>query len=569
MTSQFPRLCGTESGRGKTHCSNSSGELMPVSQVVQAHFSADGKLSYLSTVMRDMTEVKRAEAALAESEAKFRTIFADAPFAIAITTPEGHFVDVNPRVVEELGIPREELLGTIREDDPRFFLPVEPNLLRGMQSELVHDGESVHRQMEVMRPADGARRWILLSVTPIALGGKPHLLAMSLNVTDRVHLQEQLHQAQKMEAIGGLAGGVAHDFNNLLTVINGYGELLASQLSGDETLRGHVEQIRKAGERAAALTQQLLAFSRKQVAQPRPIDLNEIVLEVLGMLRRSMGDDIVIESRLSPGLDAVMADPAQLHQVLVNLAINARDAMPLGGQLVLETSNVELAAEQLGAHAEATPGRYVQLVVTDSGVGMDAETQKRIFEPFYTTKGRGHGTGLGLATVHGIVRQNGGWIWVYSEVGRGTTFKLFLPRIDAAAMPGQAQALAPDGDLRGAETVLLVEDQEAVRHLAARVLRSYGYHLLTAGHGQEALAAAAAYDGPIDLLITDVEMPGMSGSELAERLLAARAGLKVLYTSGYTEDVIVRRGVLKAGVSYLSKPFSPRVLAAKVRELLG
>jgi PAS domain S-box-containing protein len=532
-------------------------------------FGLSGELLGYRGSTRDITDRKRSEAALAESEAKFRTIFENAPYGIAISDSNGRFVEVNERVTEAMGLSREELTGAPMTTDPRIFHVNDPTLVRDVAAQVFGAGQAIQREVELVRPADGARRRALLSIRAITLGGKPHALAMSTDVTERIHLEEQLRQAQKMEAIGQLAGGVAHDFNNLLTVINGYGELLAQEVENNQHLTVQVEQIRKAGQRAAALTQQLLAFSRKQVIQPKPINLNEIIVEVLGMLRRSMGDDILIDSWLAPELGAVLADPAQLHQVLVNLAINARDAMPLGGRLVFETANIELDPPFVGKHAGVAPGSYVQLSVTDSGVGMDSATRERIFEPFFTTKGKGQGTGLGLATVHGIVRQSGGWIWVYSELGRGTTFKIFLPRIAGSAALAPPDAGLAGSDLRGSETLLLVEDQEAVRRFSTLVLSSYGYHVLDASDGAAALALAAAHPGPIELLVTDVEMPGMSGREVAERLTALRPSIKVLYSSGYTEDVVVRRGVLRPGVSYLAKPFSPRDLAAKIRELLS
>jgi len=528
----------------------------------------DGTPRFVIASYQDLTERDLAAQALAESEKKFRTIFEDAPYSILITDDEGRCVDVNKRMARDHGMARDEIRGQTVNADPRFFHPAGPERHVEWLNQLRREGSVANEELELVRPCDGARRWGLLSMRSITLGGRPCVITMLADTTEIKRLEEQLRRSQKMEAIGQLAGGVAHDFNNLLTVINGYGALLAKEIGGHEKLREHVDQICKAGLRAAALTQQLLAFSRRQVIQPKAMNLNESIAEVIGMLCRSLGDDIVVEHHLAPDLATVMADPLQLQQVLVNLAINARDAMPHGGRLVFETANVELAGEYTEQHPEVPAGSYVLLAVTDSGTGIDAETQRRIFEPFFTTKGKGHGTGLGLATVHGIVRQAGGWIWVYSELGKGTTFKIYLPQIT-----GQAERVvlstAPTGTFQGRETLLIVEDQEAVRRFAALVLRSCGYRVLEAGDGAEALSTADACTERIDLLVTDVEMPGLSGREVAERMLLRRPEMKVLYTSGYTEDVIVSRGALKPGVRYLPKPFTPHALSAKVREILA
>jgi signal transduction histidine kinase/CheY-like chemotaxis protein len=379
-------------------------------------------------------------------------------------------------------------------------------------------------------------------------------------------IQEQFWQSQKMDAVGRLAGGIAHDFNNLLTVISGYGRMILDNRKPESTPE-RVEQMVKASDRAAALTSQLLAFSRKNVIQPAAISLNEVVRDTLSMMQRIIGEDVVLSTRLQPGLPAVMADAGQVSQVLLNLAANARDAMAAGGRFEIETSAVVLGPGYAQEHAEIVPGRYVQMSVSDTGLGMDDETRRRIFEPFFTTKPVGHGTGLGLATVYGIIKQAGGSIWVYSEPGEGTTFKIHMPALETEAESEPApssHAEAPDGS----ETILAVEDQDEVRSFVVAVLESHGYHVLAASNGEEALRLAARAAGAIDLLLTDVVMPGMNGRALAEKLAARQPGLKVLYTSGYTEAVIVSRGVLEPGLAYLAKPFAPDDLLRKVRQAL-
>jgi two-component system, cell cycle sensor histidine kinase and response regulator CckA len=398
-------------------------------------------------------------------------------------------------------------------------------------------------------------------------GGAIGLMTSIVDITEGKHLQAQILQAQKMDAMGQLAGGIAHDFNNLLTAITGYSDLLLEDLGPGDAKRADLEEIKAATLRATALTRQLLAFSRKQVFQSRVLDLNEVVQTLEKMLRRLIGEDVKLGLSLAPTLGAIRADPGQIEQVILNLAVNSRDAMPNGGSLTIETANVVLDAAYAREHAGAVPGRYVRLAVSDTGIGMDAETRSHIFEPFFTTKELGKGTGLGLSTVYGIVKQSGGYVWVYSEPGRGTTFKVYLPQVDER--PEKVGLVAPAPPVAGGrETVLVAEDDPAVRAIVAEVLTQKGYRVLRAPDDQAALALARGHPEEISLLVTDIVMPGMTGRELAELLTVERPDVRVLYMSGYTDDAVVRHGVLTEGMPYLQKPFNPRALATKVREVL-
>jgi two-component system, cell cycle sensor histidine kinase and response regulator CckA len=391
----------------------------------------------------------------------------------------------------------------------------------------------------------------------------------NVRLFEREHEREaHLRQSQKMEAVGQLAGGIAHDFNNLIAVILLHSELMLRDLGQNCDLRRRAEEIRKASDRAAALTRQLLAFSRKQVLQPKVLDLNDVVADMNKLLQRLIGEHIELLTVTEAGLGKVKADPGQIEQVIMNLVVNARDAMPKGGRLAIETANVELDEDYSSRHIAVQPGRYVMLAVSDNGEGMDAQTQARVFEPFFTTKEQGKGTGLGLSTVYGIVKQSGGNIWVYSEVGWGTTFKIYLPRVDQAVeqvVPGDAQAILP----HATETVLLVEDEEMILKAAREILELHGYRVLAASSSKEALVLCQTHRETIDLMITDVVMPQMGGPELAEQLRPLRPGMKVLYMSGYTDDAIAHHGVLEAGTAFLEKPFTTRALAHKVREVLN
>jgi PAS domain S-box-containing protein len=450
-------------------------------------------------------------------------------------------------------------------------------------------------------PIDTPRgtRWLHTRKIPIFdADGKPaHLLGISVDITERreaersqreqheaelqveidermrvqerlARAEEQFRQVQKMEAVGRLAGGIAHDFNNLLSVILSYAQLATVDAGDDAVLRSELEQIMLAGRRAAELTRQLLAFSRQQVLQPRTLDLGEVVLGMEPMLRRLLGEDVALAIHRAPRLGSVRADRSQIEQVVMNLAVNARDAMPTGGKLTIETSNVYLDERYAAMHLGATAGAHVMIAVTDTGVGMDKDTAARIFEPFYTTKDPGKGTGLGLSTVLGIVQQSGGSIWVYTEPGKGAVFKVYLPRSEDNGEAQPSLVPEPIDEVHGTETVLLVEDEEQVRVLAASVLRRHGYRVIEATAPADALAQAAAHAGPIDLLLTDVVMPEMSGSALAALLKTSRPETKVLFMSGYTDDAVVRHGVLESGVDFIQKPLTPEVLAQRVRQAL-
>jgi two-component system, cell cycle sensor histidine kinase and response regulator CckA len=518
---------------------------------------------------------RAAEEALRESEARFRRLAESGVIGILTTDLTGHVLDANDAYLKMVGYSREELargeLEWVQMTPPEAVALGERAL-----AELRASGVATPWETETFRK-DKSRVPVLVGVATLE---HPRCIAFVVDLTGKREAEagraraeealrqseEQLRHAQKMEAVGRLAGGVAHDFNNVLSVILSHSELIIEDLKATDPMRADVDEIRKAAMRAAGLTRQLLTFSRQHVVQPKVLDLGDVLGTMDKMLQRILGEDIELAAVVPEKRWRVKADPTHLEQVVLNLVVNARDAMPLGGKLTIEIANVVLDEEYASGHLAAKSGPHVMLAVTDTGCGMNKETQRRIFEPFFTTKEVGKGTGLGLSTVFGIVQQSGGNIWVYSEVGKGTTFKVYLPRADGELDARRAYS-APSSP-RGRETILLVEDEEQVRTVTLSILRRQGYRVLAAPHPGAALLLAEDHAEAIELLITDVVMPQMSGPELAKRLAGARPAMKVLYMSGYTDDAVVRHGVLEAGVAFLQKPITPASLATKIREVL-
>jgi len=516
-----------------------------------------GAVTHFLATQEDITSRKEAERALAESEALYRKVI-EASFDGIGITEGGVLRDANRGFAEMFGYAQDEVIGKRILD----FVADE-----SMEATLRRLAEEMEGTYELVgKRKDGTKVLLEATARTHNIGGRPGRLTALRDVTQKRQLEEQSRQAQKMEAVGRLAGGVAHDFNNQLTVITSCTELLLMDTGEGDPRRDNLEEIRKAAQGAAALTRQLLAFSRQQVVEPKLVTIEEVVVTAEKMLQRLIGEDVELVAVLSDAPATVKIDPSQLEQVIMNLAVNARDAMPDGGKLTLQTSAVDLDEAYARTHWPATPGRFALLAVSDTGIGMTDQTKTRIFEPFFTTKEVGRGTGLGLATVYGIVKQNGGFIWVYSEPGQGATFRIYLPRVDEA--PAAVPRVRTTTSLLGTETILLSEDAPALRGTARQILERYGYTVLEAPNGKEALTLARSLPGLIHLLLTDVVMPGMSGRELAERFTALRPEVKVLYMSGYTDDAVVRHGVLRPGIAYLQKPFTPESLAHKVREVL-
>jgi two-component system, cell cycle sensor histidine kinase and response regulator CckA len=539
------------------------GTVFPV-EISGSYFDLKGRSVFVSAI-RDITGRRLMEEALNKSEEKFSKAFQSNPAAIMLSDLASQSVlEVNETFQEVTGYRREDVVGRGWSEVEWWANPADRDTALG---HLLAEGKLRNWEFNFRKKGNGDLCRGLLSAELIELDRKLCAITTVVDITGHFELECQLRQAQKLESVGRLAGGVAHDFNNLLTIINGYTDyILSSSRPGDSAIP-YLQEIKKAGDHAAGLTKQLLAFSRKQVIEPRPLDVNTIVIDTKRMLQRLIGEDIELSTSLDPHLPQVMADPDQVNQVIMNLVVNARDAMPDGGGLEIGTGSLDLDTRTAATHPDALPGRYVVMTVTDTGVGMDDKTMQSAFEPFFTTKEQGRGTGLGLSTVYGIVRQNGGWVDVRSEVGRGTTFSVYLPRLEGRADADIATQKRPC-TLNSGETILVVEDNSEVRRLTRSLLETRGYRVLEAASSIEALALEKEHAAEIDLLLTDVILPGMNGKALADQMRVLRPDLKVLFTSGYTADVIASRGVLEPGVAYLAKPFTLESLTAKVREAL-
>jgi len=517
-----------------------------------------GNASLVVAAIRDVSERRQQQEALRTTQYALD----HSAEAVLLARENGHLVYVNEAACRHLGYSHDELMGLSVSDvatsPTREAWPDEWRRLR----------EEGSRTFETsQRRKDGTDFPVEITVNHVQFEGTEYACIFGRDITSRRSLEAQLRQSQRMEAIGGLAGGVAHDFNNILGIIMGYSGLMGKDIGPDHPGRRRLEQIQRAADKGARLTRQLLAFSRKQIMQLRVLDLNAVVAEFDPMLRRVLGEDVDLVVVASEALGSVKADLAQVEQILMNLVVNARDAMPKGGHLRIETANMTFDENYVRRHPATQPGRFVMLAVSDTGIGMDAATQQRVFEPFFTTKAAGEGTGLGLATVYGIVKQSGGFIWVYSEVGLGTTFKIYLPRVDEAAEPvaAVAQPLPPR---QGYETLLVVEDTESLREMFCDVLQQEGYAVLSAGNGEEALALARERKGPIHLLLTDVVMPKLGGADLARELSRLRPELRVLFMSGYTDGVVTKHGVGGKGFAVIEKPFTTERLTRAVRQAL-
>ena len=535
-------------------------------------YDEHGRFAQTHCILADITERKRAEEALRESQEMFQKAFHASPDTMVLhSLSEGRYIDVNESFLRLVGYRREELVGRTAMDLGLWW-----DLAQGNEYLRILREQGRVRDLEIcVRTKSGEAHTLLLSAEVIEIAGQDCVVAIGKDIRERkqaeqerTHLEEQLRQAQKMEAVGRLAGGVAHDFNNILMVINGYAQLVLRRLSPRHPLRQNLNEIRKAGERAASLTGQLLAFSRRQILVPRILDLNKVVADTKEMLRRVIGEDVELVIRQGHKLAKVLADPDQIAEVLVNLAVNARDAMPGGGRLTIETGNVDLREAETGDLPGAAPGPYVMLAVSDTGVGMSKEVMEHMFEPFFTTRERGKGTGLGLSTVYGIVKQSGGYVRAQSEPGQGSAFRIYLP----CARVGSGKPAARSAKARlakGRETVLVVEDELAVRQVVAATLRSCGYKVLEAGSGEEAMRRLRRHEGPLHLLLTDLVMPRMNGRKVADSVRTLYPEVKVVFMSGYTDDALLRHGVSDTQGSFLQKPFTMETLTQEVREVFG
>lgn len=568
--SMWETILGGQVWQGEVINRRKDGRVYTESQTITPVRDDEGKITHFIAIKQDITEKKLAEQSLYESERRFseiaefnQAIIQASTLGIATYDGEsGQCLSCNRAIAESIGGTADQIL-------KQSFREIESWKISGFlktAEEVLATGIPQQRDVQFLT-SFGKNVLLDCILIPFAAKGRSNLLLMFNDITERKQIEQQLRQAQKMEAVGQLAGGIAHDFNNLLGVIIGYSDLLLERLDPIHPMHRDVEQIKQAGDRAARLTRQLLAFSRKQVLQPRVLDLNTVLTGTEKLLRRLIGEDV--ELRVVPGarLGRVKTDPGQLEQIIMNLAVNARDAMQDGGTLTIETMNIELDQSYAFRHPPLHPGPYVLLAITDTGCGMSAETQAHIFEPFFTTKGAGKGTGLGLSIVYGIVKQSGGYIWVYSEPEKGTTFKIYLPVVDELVEPGELHKEVKRTKAV-TETILIAEDDAGVRMLTQRSLQEAGYTVLDAASPADAADISEHHQGPIHLMVTDVVMPKMSGRELANHLSSKRPEMKVLYVSGYADDAIVHHGVLDPGVAFLPKPFSPRALTRKVAEVL-
>jgi PAS domain S-box-containing protein len=561
----WQRLLAGESVREEFVNKRRDGQLVTVETSVSPVLDSEGRRVGFIAVQDDITRRKRAEKEMYKSAERFRSLIENAQDIITVIDLRGTFLFQSPASQRLLGRSPEEFVG---RNAFEFVHPEDAAGVREALRRMVASPDLPQTALFRFRHADGSWR-MLEGIGRLLIGEEPlQFVVNSRDATDRRALEDQLRLAQKMEAVGQLAGGVAHDFNNLLTAILGYGSLLASRLAPGAPGREEIDEILRASERAAALTKQLLAFSRKQVLEPVVLDVNELIRNLEKLLRRLIEEDVQLVTLLDPSVARVRVDPGQLEQVIMNLVVNARDAMPGGGKLTIETANTSLDEAYAQQHVTVHPGSYVMVSVSDTGIGMDAATKQHFFEPFFTTKEKGKGTGLGLSTVYGIVKQSGGNIWVYSEPGKGTTFKVYLPRVEEIAAEGVPLS-ANSLPAVGTETILLVEDESSIRALAKRVLEERGYRVLEAGSGKDALELVRGKEGQIHLLLTDLVMPDMGGTELASSLEDKHPAIRVLFMSGYTDDGVVRNGLLGPGRAFLQKPFTPTMLVRKIRDVLA
>ncbi len=546
---------------------NTFGVLVVQSYTANVRYREKDKeiLTFVSQQLASAVEHKRHEEALRGSEARYRSLVQSAVYGIYRSSLEGRFLDVNPALIAMLGYnSAEEVLGL----DPKRDVFLDPSEQARLMQEFRRGARLDNIEVRWKRK-DGNAITVRLSGRAVSSPEETDevLEVIADDVTERRVLEDQFRQAQKMEAVGRLAGGVAHDFNNLLMVISGYTEVLLEHTAHDNPLRPKVAAIQQAADRATTLTRQLLAFSRKQLLELKVVDVNTIVKDMERLLRPLIGENIELSTRLASDLGRTRADAGQIEQVIMNLVVNSKDAMANGGKITIQTANVSLDDDLRREYSYIQPGPYVMLSIADTGHGMDKETQSRIFEPFFTTKEKGKGTGLGLSTVYGIIKQSGGYVFAQSELERGTTFRIYLPRVEEVA-EAVGSVRSSQSATGGSETVLLVEDEESVRQLVRETLETKGYKVLEADHGEAALRIASSHQGPIDMLITDVVMPGMSGRELSKQLCASHPQTRVLFLSGYTEDAIVHQGALEPGTAFLQKPFTLQILSRKVREVL-